>query len=262
MDNPTSPPLCQVSTGGFCLGGMLMKARLSTLVVFFLVVATQAVASSLIYSNDFESNSTAGFSGSTTLTQAPSSANFLGPLSNGATATLTLNGVGNYTSLNLSFDLYAIYSLDGDSGSVANGVVGHPDYFTVKVNDVTTLFNYTFSNGGGLTQSYGGVGSPAGTGSDPLLTGQLMYPHYDQWPPGPGDYTYRLSLDIVLNGDNSIAFNFIGNSGQAWPDEDFGIDNVRVAATPLPATLPLFATGLGALGLLEWRRKRKARTSA
>jgi hypothetical protein len=29
-------------------------------------------------------------------------------------------------------------------------------------------------------------------------------------------------------------------------------------ATPLPAALPLFATGLGGLGLLRWRRKRKA----
>jgi hypothetical protein len=28
-------------------------------------------------------------------------------------------------------------------------------------------------------------------------------------------------------------------------------------ATPLPAALPLFATGLGGLGLLGWRRKRK-----
>jgi hypothetical protein len=27
--------------------------------------------------------------------------------------------------------------------------------------------------------------------------------------------------------------------------------------TPLPATLPLFATGLGAMGLLGWRKKRK-----
>jgi hypothetical protein len=27
--------------------------------------------------------------------------------------------------------------------------------------------------------------------------------------------------------------------------------------TPLPAALPLFATGLGGLGLLGWRRKRK-----
>lgn len=31
-----------------------------------------------------------------------------------------------------------------------------------------------------------------------------------------------------------------------------------VSATPLPAALPLFATGLGALGVLGWRRRRKA----
>jgi hypothetical protein len=34
------------------------------------------------------------------------------------------------------------------------------------------------------------------------------------------------------------------------------------APVPLPATLPLFATGLGALGLLGWRRKRKAQAVA
>ncbi len=32
---------------------------------------------------------------------------------------------------------------------------------------------------------------------------------------------------------------------------------VPVSATPLPAALPLFATGLGALGLFGWRKKRK-----
>jgi hypothetical protein len=32
--------------------------------------------------------------------------------------------------------------------------------------------------------------------------------------------------------------------------------------TPLPATLPLFATGIGGLGLLGWRRKRKAQAIA
>jgi hypothetical protein len=30
-----------------------------------------------------------------------------------------------------------------------------------------------------------------------------------------------------------------------------------ISGTPLPATLPLFATGLGAMGLLGWRRKRR-----
>jgi hypothetical protein len=34
------------------------------------------------------------------------------------------------------------------------------------------------------------------------------------------------------------------------------------ASTPLPAALPLFATGLGGLGLLGWRRKRKVRAIA
>jgi hypothetical protein len=33
-------------------------------------------------------------------------------------------------------------------------------------------------------------------------------------------------------------------------------------ATPLPAALPLFATGLGGLGLLGWRRKRKVQAVA
>jgi hypothetical protein len=43
-----------------------------------------------------------------------------------------------------------------------------------------------------------------------------------------------------------------GNSviGSAPPDF------VAVTATPLPAALPLFATGLGAMGLFGWRRKR------
>ena len=32
--------------------------------------------------------------------------------------------------------------------------------------------------------------------------------------------------------------------------------------TPLPAALPLFATGLAAMGLFGWRRKRKNKTTA
>ena len=41
-----------------------------------------------------------------------------------------------------------------------------------------------------------------------------------------------------------------------------GTLEVFATTTPLPAALPLFATGLGALGLLGWRRKRKAQAAA
>ena len=36
-----------------------------------------------------------------------------------------------------------------------------------------------------------------------------------------------------------------------------GFHDTVSAATPLPTSLPLFATGLGAMGLFGWRRKRK-----
>jgi hypothetical protein len=39
-----------------------------------------------------------------------------------------------------------------------------------------------------------------------------------------------------------------------------GVSGLEVV-NPLPAALPPFAIGLGALGLLGWRRKRKARVS-
>ena len=41
-----------------------------------------------------------------------------------------------------------------------------------------------------------------------------------------------------------------------------GIGNSLASATPLPAALPLFTTGLGVVGLLGWRRKRKAQAAA
>ncbi len=41
-------------------------------------------------------------------------------------------------------------------------------------------------------------------------------------------------------------------------DETFVATNVEINATPLPASLPLFATGVGGMVLLAWRRKRKA----
>jgi hypothetical protein len=60
------------------------------------------------------------------------------------------------------------------------------------------------------------------------------------------------TFDLVANSNSTVlSFNTPEVSG-------VGLDDVSVTPTPLPAALPLFATGIGGLGLLGWRRKRKA----
>ena len=55
-------------------------------------------------------------------------------------------------------------------------------------------------------------------------------------------------LDITLGAGATMSFT--------------ATTELTPAPTPLPAALPLFATGIGGLGLLGWRRKRKARAVA
>jgi hypothetical protein len=64
--------------------------------------------------------------------------------------------------------------------------------------------------------------------------------------------TYHLSIVLQTGLNNAILFNNAVGSGEGGP-----VTYEAAAETPLPAALPLFVTGLGALGLLGWRRKRK-----
>jgi hypothetical protein len=67
----------------------------------------------------------------------------------------------------------------------------------------------------------------------------------------------------TANGDTLVVgVNSFNLFGAHIPSTDVGSVSITPAATPLPAALPLFATGLGALGLLGWRRKRTARSLA
>jgi PEP-CTERM motif len=57
-----------------------------------------------------------------------------------------------------------------------------------------------------------------------------------------------------------LDYSFIDNLTPA--NNAVGTITASPATVPLPSTLPLFATGLGVLGLLGWRRKRKAAVAA
>lgn len=66
---------------------------------------------------------------------------------------------------------------------------------------------------------------------------------------------------ISSDGSGNIALLFTEDSRtEASPIiDDVLISTIdsSASATPLPGTLPLFVSGLGALGLMGWRRKRK-----
>jgi hypothetical protein len=68
---------------------------------------------------------------------------------------------------------------------------------------------------------------------------------------------WALEFGNGVNGDSPDTLYF-SDGINAETDGLFG----AIAPTPIPATLPLFATGLGGLGLLGWRRKRKAQAVA
>ena len=74
--------------------------------------------------------------------------------------------------------------------------------------------------------------------------------------PPAGPYQ-EFSFDVIATlSSTALAFNFRDDPGFLF------LDDVSVNAVPLPAALSLFATGLGALGLLSWRRKRKSALAA
>ena len=65
------------------------------------------------------------------------------------------------------------------------------------------------------------------------------------------------SIDLEFAGNNASGLENSNMTVHASSRAGLTFTPV-VSAIPLPAALPLFATGLGALGLLGWRRKKKS----
>ena len=77
--------------------------------------------------------------------------------------------------------------------------------------------------------------------------------------PATGTFQSNTHLGLQLISPNEILIDVTGDNPNV--NDQLILDVIAgsptTSATPLPAALPLFASGLGALGLLGWRRKRK-----
>ena len=89
----------------------------------------------------------------------------------------------------------------------------------------------------------------------------------------PVSVSWGLTADLNQAGNLWIAIVYLETVNAQYqvaqtqftelsPSQYSGTLGSFLVATPLPAALPLFATGLGALGLFGWRRKRKAAATA
>jgi len=166
-----------------------------------------------------------------------------------------------------SFPANEVLTLIGtaDTTSVTNPRAG---FFT---NDVTGSFSFT------LSVSVGGVGNgtftdlvsafvdqgipQAGFEDDTQMTVMLTA----RFNPAFASYALSTSIGPIIGAaNNDLGVSYPTSAGllnidSAGPNATFtGV--VTPVVTPLPGALPLFATGIGGLGLLGWRRKRKAQS--
>ncbi len=68
---------------------------------------------------------------------------------------------------------------------------------------------------------------------------------------------YEETFSVTATGSDTLTFSSF-DVPSALALDSVTVTSTSVSTTPLPAALPLFASGLGAMGLFGWRRKRKA----
>lgn len=190
---------------------------------------------------------------------------------NGAFAPTTL--AGNFTDPNLPAGLrpFNIQALAGRLFVTYAPAVPAPNQGIVDIFDLNGNFQERLITNDHLNSPWGVTLASANFGqfSGDLLVGNFGDGSISAFDPTTGAFLGQLLNQnlsaILIPGLRSLVFRggtgFDPNALYFTAGINNGLDGlfgeIQVAATPLPAALPLFAAGLGALGLLGWRRKRK-----
>jgi hypothetical protein len=162
----------------------------------------------------------------------------------------------------------AISFFDSESGALASGTYQIFFYTTTKsVNGLSANNTTGLSDNPGTQLSDFGTFSLSGPAPATLTLSGTPFV-YD--PSGgnllmdvfPTSFTPTSSASAFFETDlsgTSTSRAFFLNDGLVQADQAGLVTEFSApAATPLPATLPLFVTGLGGLGLLGWRRRTQA----
>jgi hypothetical protein len=191
-------------------------------------------------------------------------------------------------------------SIIDDAGGIADGTFDRVDTSIFPEVDATNNFTYRAVMEFDLSSISASVVNSAylnwtlGDATDPPVTVQLYgyasdgvvsvsdayqtnliatasVPQYGDGY-GVGGTTYSINVttllaSLVIADDQFAGFMFRLPVEPPFPNqqmEQFRYPTLSIdfEPTPLPAALPLFASGLGALGVLGWRRKKKTKAAA
>ena len=176
---------------------------------------------------------------------------------NSETYTFTATATGEIVGY-----LYSANAADVDqiAMSVNGGALG--PYGIVNTSPVGTMFDFGSVNAGdtltfvlqNVTEGYSVSSNPAANVDGDQHVYSVAYTN-----PGPFQIT-GIPSGIFVAFEDRLPPPYNPGTATDWDynDDSFVFTNVSSTTTPLPATLPLFASGLSALGLLGWRRKRRA----
>lgn len=160
-----------------------------------------------------------------------------------------------------------VYTINDAVGSYStfNGTIFDPllsgDQIFGGVTAVLTINGHSLAyTGGSPTDSYDIVAGKPGSGQlvhqASSATGSILA-SVQMTNPGPGFPTSvytALTLSSCPAG-SCAAGVFFTVAGGGWGNLNFG--SLTVAATPIPAALPLLVSALGGLGFVGWRRRKQ-----
>ena len=181
-------------------------------------------------------------------------------------------GLVPFNVQNIGGSIYVTYAPSGPPTNQSGATAGQG---AVAVFDENGNFlRQLIGVGSQLASPWGLALAPAGFGQfgGDLLVGNFSFVDsgINAFNPTTGAFLGSIPIDVgIANTAGGLWALMFGSGSMSGGDantlyftdgingEADGLFGAIQANTPLPAALPLFATGLGALGLLGWRRKRK-----